>query len=421
MKYDFFTINFFPVIGIFFMFVFLWKNSHLEKRIKKMFYSLTLLVIIEDVIYNLELALSTIECSRYLITFVTALGYTLRPMLLYVFIRIILRDKQKLPKLLLVSPIVICAIFSFSAFFTDITYYYDDNLVFHRGILGWTPHLIMLVYLTLMIIFSFTGKGQKLVFERILIIEIVLTLLIATFAESLFGSYVVLRIATTAVLIFYYMFFQSQIYQKEIIQKQKAQIEMTQRFSIQMVSALAGTVDAKDSYTQGHSRRVATYSKEIAVRLGEDEEFCNRIYYIGMLHDIGKIGIPDSILRKDGRLTKDEYDLMKTHPQIGEEVLKNVSEMPTLYYGARWHHERYDGKGYPDGLKGKEIPLEARIVAVADVYDAMTSTRCYRGSLTQEEARQEMIRSKGTQLDPVITDVMISMIDDDKAFVMKEK
>ena len=421
MPYDFFVINFFPVVGIVFMMVFLWRNSNLERHLKKQLYRLAFFVAAEVVIYNLELILPYTCCNRLNLTLITALGYTLRPVLLYLLISIIIRDdNRKRLKIPLVIPIFVCAVFSFSAFFTSLTYHYDEQNVFHRGPLGWTPHVVMILYLLAMLVLSFTHKKKHNRFERVIIIEIVVMLVSATFAESLFNSYAVLRIATTASLIFYYMYFQSQKYQDEIIIKQQAQLTMSEHFSLQMVTTLAGTVDAKDSYTKGHSNRVAAYSKEIARRMGKDEDFQKKIYYMGILHDIGKIGIPDAIINKNGRLTSEEFMVIRTHPGIGADVLKNITDMPTLYYGARWHHERFDGTGYPDGLRGKDIPLEARIIAVADAYDAMTSKRSYRDSLPQEKVRSEIISGRGTQFDPVIADVMLSMITEDVDFRMKE-
>jgi putative two-component system response regulator len=140
-----------------------------------------------------------------------------------------------------------------------------------------------------------------------------------------------------------------------------------------------------------------------------------------MLHDIGKIGIPNEIINKTGKLTDEEYEIIKTHPSIGGDILSNISEIPNIAIGARWHHERYDGKGYPDGLKGKNIPELARIIGVADAYDAMTSKRSYRDVLSQEIVRLEIKKGKGTQFDPVFAEIMLEMIDEDKNYDMHEK
>ena len=186
------------------------------------------------------------------------------------------------------------------------------------------------------------------------------------------------------------------------------------------MQALAASVDAKDRYTHGHSSRVASYSREIARRLGYSETQQDTIYMMGLLHDVGKIGIQDAIINKNGRLTDEEYAAIKTHPSVGAEILKNISDFPELMVGARWHHERYDGRGYPDGLSGEEIPETARIIAVADTYDAMTSNRSYRAMMPQEKVRQEIARCSGSQFDPRFAKIMLQMIDEDTQYRMRE-
>ncbi len=193
------------------------------------------------------------------------------------------------------------------------------------------------------------------------------------------------------------------------------------RLSTQAVMTLAGAIDAKDTYTNGHSSRVAEYSKRIAALAGFPEEAQEEIYMIGILHDVGKIGIPDAIINKPGRLTDEEFEVIKSHPVLGERILSNIPEFPKLRMGARYHHERYDGKGYPDGLSGEDIPVEARIIAVADAYDAMSSRRSYRDVLPQAHIRAEIEEGKGTQFDPLFADIMVSMIDADKDYDMREK
>ena len=199
-----------------------------------------------------------------------------------------------------------------------------------------------------------------------------------------------------------------------------AQHEKLERMSMQIVTTISGAIDAKDTYTNGHSTRVASYSKEIARRAGYPEEELEDIYMMGLLHDVGKIGVPDAIINKPARLSDEEFDVIKNHPVMGARILKNITEFPKLATGARWHHERYDGTGYPDGLKGEDIPREARIIAVADAYDAMTSRRSYRDVLAQEKVRSEIERGKGTQFDPQLADVMLSMIDEDTEYKMRE-
>ena len=190
--------------------------------------------------------------------------------------------------------------------------------------------------------------------------------------------------------------------------------------SLHVVQTLAEAIDAKDNYTSGHSGRVARYSREIARRFGYSEKDQNEIYMMGLLHDVGKIGVPDAVINKPGRLTDDEFEQIKNHPVMGARILKTIREMPKLVTGARWHHERFDGRGYPDGLKGLEIPEEARIIAVADAYDAMTSNRSYRRGMEQSRVREQIEKGKGSQFDPRFADIMIGMIDEDKAYRMRE-
>lgn len=204
--------------------------------------------------------------------------------------------------------------------------------------------------------------------------------------------------------------------EKEVQKKTKEK----DRLFLDIVESLAAAIDAKDTYTNGHSIRVAEYSKEIARRAGYDENMQQRIYITGLLHDVGKIGVPDAIINKTGKLDDDEFRIIKTHPEKGSVILKNIKEMPELTIGARWHHERYDGRGYPEGLKGDAIPEEARIIAVADSYDAMTSNRSYRRILSQEIVRGEIEKGRGTQFDPVFADIMLNMIDEDKDYKMRE-
>lgn len=141
---------------------------------------------------------------------------------------------------------------------------------------------------------------------------------------------------------------------------------------------------------------------------------------MGLLHDVGKIGIPDAVINKPGRLTYEEYEEIKKHPVIGAKILGSVREMPSLATGARWHHERYDGNGYPDRLKGEKIPEGARIIAVADAYDAMTSNRSYRRWMEQEDVRKQLETGKGTQFDERFAGIMLQMMDEDKEYRMRE-
>ena len=205
--------------------------------------------------------------------------------------------------------------------------------------------------------------------------------------------------------------------EKEVSEK-KAENE---QLFYHVVEALASAIDAKDTYTNGHSHRVAKYTRMIAERFGCEEEELDKLHIMGLLHDVGKIGVPSVIINKPGRLTDEEFAVIKSHPVIGSQILERIKEMPELAIGARWHHERYDGKGYPDGLKGEEIPQAARIIAVADAYDAMTSKRSYRDALPQDVVRSEIEKGRGSQFDPAFADIMLELIHEDADYAMREQ
>lgn len=194
--------------------------------------------------------------------------------------------------------------------------------------------------------------------------------------------------------------------------------EKLDNMNANIIRALAYTIDAKDRYTSGHSQRVADYSLAIAKRMGKSEEEQRIIYYAGLLHDVGKIRIPEEVINKPGKLTEDEFEQIKVHPISGYHILKGIHDDEQIAQGAKYHHERYDGKGYPNGLEGESIPEISRIIGVADSYDAMTSDRSYRKALPQETVRAEIEKGRGQQFDKEIADIMIQMIDEDEHYLM---
>ena len=186
--------------------------------------------------------------------------------------------------------------------------------------------------------------------------------------------------------------------------------DQVQKVTLQTVSTIAHALDARDGYTQGHSTRVSVYASQIARELGLSQEEVENIRNVALLHDIGKIGIPDSVLNKPAKLTDDEYTMMKQHPTVGGEILKDIDTIPGIEIGTRYHHERYGGGGYPAGLQGESIPYIARIIAVADAYDAMTSNRVYRKRLSEDQVILELERCSGTQFDPAIAKVAVRLL-----------
>ena len=209
--------------------------------------------------------------------------------------------------------------------------------------------------------------------------------------------------------------------QNNEIKHLKEQKVFSEKLFEQTATALVSAIDAKDEYSRGHSMRVAEYSVKIAKAMGKTEDELREVYYAALLHDVGKIGISDSIINKKGMPTDEEYRVIMQHPNIGNQILSSISEYPYLSIGAHYHHERFDGKGYPDGLKGEDIPEIARIIAVADTFDAMTSSRSYRHALPQQLAWEEIVKGTGTQFDPRIVKMAHSILDIDKEFRTMEK
>ena len=180
----------------------------------------------------------------------------------------------------------------------------------------------------------------------------------------------------------------------------------------QAMNAIANLVDAKDPYTKGHSTRVSYYTQKIAEKMGLHETEVKNLGYIALMHDCGKIGIPDNILTKPARLTDEEFKIMQGHTTYGGKALEEFTSMDGIVEGALYHHERYDGKGYPKKLKGENIPLYARIIGVADALDAMNSDRCYRPHLKPEVIKQELKKNSGSQFDPDIVECALELIED---------
>ncbi len=237
-----------------------------------------------------------------------------------------------------------------------------------------------------------------------------------SFAEDM--DTILIRLSVL-LLIFVSNYIATDLYDKscrEIDERQKViedKNQQVQTLTLQTIETIANTIDAKDEYTKGHSTRVAKYSAKIAEKMGMSPDEVLNVRYIALLHDIGKVGIPDSVLNKPGKLTDDEYEVMKTHTVIGGEILKDVDILPGIDQGALYHHERYDGRGYPQGLKGEEIPLIARIIGMADAFDAMNSNRVYRKHLSRDIITDEIKRCSGTQFDPKIAELFMDYLENE--------
>jgi putative nucleotidyltransferase with HDIG domain len=186
--------------------------------------------------------------------------------------------------------------------------------------------------------------------------------------------------------------------------------EKTQRTYYETIKSLAQALEARDAYTKGHSERVTKYAIKVAEKMGLSEEDKTLISYSGLLHDIGKIGISDTILKKPYGLTLEEKTAIETHPLFGDNILSPIKFLEKAQQIVLHHHERYDGKGYPAGLRGEQIPITARIIAVTDAYDAMTSERPYRRALSHDDAIKELKEKAGTQFDPKVVETFLTLI-----------
>ncbi|MCR4793021.1 MAG: HD domain-containing protein [Lachnospiraceae bacterium] len=288
------------------------------------------------------------------------------------------------------------------------------------GIYGGTPIWLLLGTIYICLILEGRFKGIMLTLDAIVIVSIWVVgyeypdlITVYSRAGNYFDSIAGLFIVSF--IIYAMISFQNNLYRKDMEEKN------LERLFDQTTMSLVKSLELKDKYTRGHSIRVAEYSKKIAEELGKTAKEQEEIYYVALLHDVGKMGVNGRIINKKERLTAEEYEEVKQHSVMGAELLSCISEYPFLSVGALYHHERYDGKGYPFGMKGTDIPEVARIISVAEAYDSMTSKSSYSDPLTQDRVREELIEGSGSQFDPEIAKIMLHMIDLDTEFEMKER
>lgn len=230
-----------------------------------------------------------------------------------------------------------------------------------------------------------------------------------------------MTVITYLILIFLFVSASTIATNIQHVQTIESQSELNEQLTNDMIMALVKAINIKDKYTNGHSLRVAQYAKLIAEQIyPADSPKISKIYQIALLHDIGKLGIPDEIINKPGRLTDAEFDIIKSHPLKGAEILGEIKSLPDIIYGAKYHHERYDGKGYPIGLKGDQIPDIAALIAVADAYDAMTSKRSYKEIMPQSEVRNEIEKNIGKQFHPKYAKIMLDIINADTKYELHQ-
>jgi len=311
--------------------------------------------------------------------------------------------------------------------FTGLFYSFTENNIYQRS----SGYIICIVihFVTFMLQLSFIIQYFKSFSRKIgisLLIYDILPIISALFQIVFYGisfNTFALTFATIGLFVFALIDLNNSIAESKKREEtmENEYRENTEQLFEQTVAVLSGSIDAKDKYTQGHSQRVANYSKQLAKMIGLTKDEQRELYFAALLHDVGKIGINDEIINKEGRLTAEEYAEIKKHPRIGSDILEKITLLPALRYGALCHHERYDGKGYPNGMKGDDIPLTARIISVADAYDAMTSKRSYREIIPQQHVREQLVMGMGTQFDPDIATKMIELIDRDFAYTMREQ
>ena len=333
-----------------------------------------------------------------------------------------------LPKRLMVCEILFAfgVIMLVISQFTGMYYTIDANNTYQRGPLFTLCYIapLLIILIQLSVIIQYRNSLRKLIFISLLLITTVP--LVASIAQIFAYGLSLVNMTIVGNVLLLYVFALIDM-NKEVKQARNLEIELLKNeqkrehaLFEQTAEALANAIDAKDQYTHGHSSRVAIYSQQIAKYAGWPEAECEKVYFAALLHDVGKIGVSDAIINKEGKLTDEEYAEIKKHPVYGNQILSSIQESPYLSIGAHFHHERYDGRGYPDNLKAEDIPEIARIIAVADAYDAMTSKRSYRDTIPQQKAREEIVKGMGTQFDPQYAKIMLHLIDMDTEYSMKE-
>ena len=430
---SYFISNFMPLMILLALVAMMFVNREVKIPATRLFVACIFILLIITIIDDLDVAtdvsgLSSEEAARviWIHTLVSVLGYVLRPCVILMELLIILQEKKF--KLLCILPAVFnAAVYGSALFGSRIAFYIDaSNHWCSSGPLRTTIFFTQLLYLLILLycsISSFSvGDRRKSVILVLMFVQAVLAALME------YHNYTIHTDSITALCILEYYIYLTIVYRQELNEKLDDHVKKIEEAGVKMktltkevTEALANAIDAKDKYTHGHSSRVAVYSKKLAEMHGMSEEECDEVYYAALLHDVGKIGISEIIITKEGKLTEEEYNEIKRHPVLGAQILHSISEYPYLSIGASAHHERFDGKGYPYGLKGTDIPEIARIISVADAYDAMSSKRSYRDAIPQQMVREELVKGTGTQFDPEYARLMLHLIDVDTEYEMSER
>ena len=325
--------------------------------------------------------------------------------------------------------IVYYVLFCLATIFTKSVFYIDEFNVYKRGSLFLVSQIPVALY-SLIILMVIIYRKSLIAKERIFFIMLTLSPAVGEILQVIKPGIAFLMPTMTIGLLFLFIFVQtnkefdeSEMLKAELEEEKNElnlEIEKKNKMIMQDMHALTKLSEIRRGSSLGHSIRVGNYTREIAYRLGLDEDFQIGAYYAGKLHDIGMITVSENLENKQGKLTDEEYEKVKLHTIAGYFLVKEMTEYPLLIDTVRWHHEKYDGSGYPNGLKGENIPLVARIVAVANAYDAMTSNRPYRKKMTQKQVIDQLESNSGTQFDPKIVDIMLEMINEDTGYEMQE-
>lgn len=329
---------------------------------------------------------------------------------------------ERLPKQLIFADGLFCvgAVLLLVSQFTGLYYTFDENNNYQRSPLY---SLCLVIPLLMVILQEWSLINNRKRMTKGVAVSVMICIAMPTVASVLqiftYGISLTNLTVAFVVIVFYtyslvYLGNAAERAKQHELEYYKRAKEKEAALFEQTTEALANAIDAKDKYTRGHSSRVAAYSKRIAKAAGLPDKYCDQVYFAALLHDVGKIGVSHSILNKTEALTDEEYEQIKAHSILGDQILSTIKQAPFLATGARHHHERFDGSGYPDGLSGVDIPKIARIIAVADAYDAMTSHRSYREPLDREAVRKEFESGMGTQFDPGFAEIMLCLMDDDE-------
>ncbi|MBQ9505349.1 MAG: HD-GYP domain-containing protein [Lachnospiraceae bacterium] len=312
------------------------------------------------------------------------------------------------------------------AHFTGLYYTFDTTNTYHRSTFFWLCYIVPVAaqILQLYAIIRFRRRISRRLYISLLLFAVVP--LIACIPQMFIEGISFINLSVVGVCIAIYIFTHLDMVEKaeaanamanEFFEKEQEDME---RLLKRLSGALVSAIDAKDEFTRGHSVRVADYARKIAEIYGKSEKECNEAYFAGLLHDVGKTGIRDALLSKGEGLTEEEFEAIKRHPVIGGQILSSIDDRPYLSIGATYHHENFDGTGYPEGLKGEEIPEIARILAVANAYEVMSAKKSYREPMPQEQIREELLKGSGTKYDPQFVNAMLHIIDMDSNYNLKE-